>query len=75
MLEPSHSILIRRPDLSIKLDTSNALYPVIVRATVLSLLRIYLPPETSPAYEAALVDDEAQAWKRQQLCLHTHQRV
>ena len=38
---------------------ADPLYPVIVRATALSLLGTYLPPETSPAYEAALVDDEA----------------
>ena len=38
---------------------ADPLYPVIVRATALSLLRPYPPPETSPAYEAALVDDEA----------------
>jgi tetratricopeptide (TPR) repeat protein len=38
---------------------ADPLYPVIVRATALSLLGSYPPPETSPAYEAALVDDEA----------------
>ena len=35
------------------------MYPVIVRATALSLLGTYPPPETSPAYAAALADDEA----------------
>ncbi|MGB9441637.1 MAG: multiheme c-type cytochrome [Desulfobacterales bacterium] len=38
---------------------ADPLYPVIVRATALSLLGTYPPPETSPAYAAALVDDEA----------------
>jgi tetratricopeptide (TPR) repeat protein len=38
---------------------ADPLYPVIVRATALSLLGTYPPPETRPAYAAALVDDEA----------------
>jgi tetratricopeptide (TPR) repeat protein len=38
---------------------ADPLYPVIARATALSLLRTYPPPQTSPAYEAALSDDEA----------------
>jgi tetratricopeptide (TPR) repeat protein len=38
---------------------ADPLYPVVVRATALSLLGTYPPPKTSPAYEAALVDDEA----------------
>ena len=35
------------------------LYPVIVRATALSLLGSYPPSQTSAAYELALMDDEA----------------
>jgi tetratricopeptide (TPR) repeat protein len=35
------------------------LYPVIVRATALSLLRAYPGEETNRAYELALMDDEA----------------
>ncbi len=54
-----HSNRIPRPDLSIKLGRSDTLYPVIVRATALSLLGTYPRPETNPAYEAAFVDDEA----------------
>ena len=38
---------------------ADPLYPVIVRATALSLLGTYPPPETSPVYAAALADDEA----------------
>ena len=38
---------------------ADPLYPVIARATALSLLRTYSPPQTSPAYAAALADDEA----------------
>ena len=38
---------------------SDPLYPVIVRATALSLLGPYPAAQTSDAYELALVDDEA----------------
>ena len=38
---------------------SDPLYPVIVRATALSLLEAYPGEETSRAYEQALMDDEA----------------
>jgi len=38
---------------------SDPLYPVIVRATALSLLAAYPGKETSRAYELALMDDEA----------------
>ncbi|MBW2657511.1 MAG: tetratricopeptide repeat protein, partial [Deltaproteobacteria bacterium] len=38
---------------------SDPLYPVIVRATALSLLGSYPAAQTSDAYELALVDDEA----------------
>ena len=38
---------------------ADPLYPVIVRATALSLLRTYPLPETGPAYQTALVDTEA----------------
>ena len=38
---------------------SDPLYPVIVRATALSLLGAYPAEETSRAYELALMDDEA----------------
>ncbi len=38
---------------------ADSLYPVIVRATALSLLGAYPPAETSQAYERALADDEA----------------
>ena len=38
---------------------SDPLYPVIVRATALSLLGAYPAAQTSAAYELALVDDEA----------------
>jgi tetratricopeptide (TPR) repeat protein len=38
---------------------ADPLYPVIVRATALTLLQAYPPTETNPAYETALVDDEA----------------
>jgi Tfp pilus assembly protein PilF len=38
---------------------SDPLYPVIVRATALSLLGPYPAAQTSAAYELALVDDEA----------------
>jgi tetratricopeptide (TPR) repeat protein len=38
---------------------ADPLYPVIVRATALSLLAAYPPKETSRAYELALMDKEA----------------
>jgi len=38
---------------------ADPLYPVIVRATALSLLGSYPPAQTSTAYELALMDDEA----------------
>jgi tetratricopeptide (TPR) repeat protein len=38
---------------------ADPLYPVIVRATALSLLALYPTPETISAYELALADDEA----------------
>ncbi len=50
-LPDAHKALIRL--------AGDPLYPVIVRATALSLLRAYPPSQTAAALELALMDDEA----------------